>query len=222
MNGIPTIGVHAQAFTFDAAESADALTTEAMDTQLTGSTLVVALARGVVSLFGPLPSDNMGNSPYPLLGSVRTYAQWPGSGTALYALTGAVGGHGHTVTVTNTALSETTMFVVEVKNAGRIQDSQFNEVAAGGVLRSASVETTGPATLVAVCWGDAGGSPTTFGVGDGFQIIEEQPLSQISVEGAVAYKNVATAGTYSVTWTAVQEDTSERMGALMYLVALEP
>ena len=180
------------------------------------------MSRGEIAGFKSEPTDNMGNSPYPILGSVENYSRWPTIGTALYALTGAVGGQGHKVTIVDTTMVETTLFVVEVKNAGRIQDFKFTEVTAGGALTTASVETTGPATLVSICWGDAGGSPTTFGAGDGFEIIEEQPLSQVSIEGAVAYRNVATAGTYSVTWTATQEDMSEPMGALLYLVALEP
>ena len=219
-SGTPAMGAHTLAFTLDGKVSADALTTPAIDTQPSGSTLLVALARGQVGNFGPLPSDNKGNSPYALVGSVESYARWPQSGTALYAFTSAVGGRGHTVTITRTSLSETTVFVIEVKNAGRVQDARFRQVAAGGTLTSASVTTTGPATLVAFCWGDAGGQPSSFTVGDGFTIVEQQPLSEISIEGAAAVKNVAAAGSYSVTWKATQGNSS--MGALMYLVALGP
>ncbi len=222
LGGVPTVGAHAMAFTLNGEVASDTLTIPAIETQPAGSTILVALARGLIGSFGPVPTDNKGNSPYALVGSVRSYALWPESGTALYAFTSAAGGRGHTVTIPKTSYSETTVFVVEVMNASRIQDESFREVPGRGTLTSASVTTTGPATLVAICWGDGAGQPITLSASDGFKIIEEQALSQISIEGAVAVKNVASAGTYSVTWTATQEGAPMTMGALMYLVALEP
>jgi hypothetical protein len=80
------------------------------------------------------------------------------------------------------------------------------------------VTTSGPATLVAFWWGDAGTQGQKNAVpGDGFvrvdAILDEGSL----VQCAVAVRDVDAAGTYSVTWTA-----TPMQGAQLWLVAVEP
>ena len=222
--GLPTLGAHNLVYTRGGQTRLDTVTTKPVDTQPSGSTILVAVARGAAEEFRRVPTDNQGNSPYVAVGTIHRYKLWPYSGNALYAFTSAAGGPGHTVTVTDAAYDEVTVFMVEVKNASRVQDAKVTEVLKGSPLTTPSVTTTGPATLISFCWGDAAGYPTNFKVGDGFEIIEDQPLSDNYVEGALAYKNVASAGTYSATWTANQSSSSSgsTMGAILYLIALEP
>jgi hypothetical protein len=113
--------------------------------------------------------------------------------------------------------------VVEVRGAASIESSSFVERSAASSLTSAPVTTSGPALLVAWWWGSGGlrpvGSMHTAAPGDGFTILPEATaLTSISTAGyiqvAVASRVVASAGTYTVTWTTDNE------GAQLYLIAL--
>jgi len=89
---------------------------------------------------------------------------------------------------------------------------------AGSTLTSGDVTTTGPATLVAFWWGDAGGLHHSAVPDDGFTIIEnfvDLPPNS-AVQCVVAWKQVATAGTYHVSWA-----TSPAQGAPLWLFAFQ-
>jgi hypothetical protein len=179
-----------------------------------GSTIVASTGRGAFSAM-QAPTDNRGNA-FSLLGTPHTYTRWSSSGTALYAATGAAGGANHVVTADTPPSDEITMGVVEVLDGATIQDAQWVEVLAPPLI-SATVTTTGPATLIAFWWGDADVDGDKTAVPDnGFVVIDSVLEEGALVQCAVATRDVAAAGTYSVTWTA-----TPIQGAQMYLVAVQ-
>ena len=209
------LGGHALGY-YRLSGSALVLTSSGITTQGSGSTIVACVGRGDLSAFS-LPRDNKGNAPYRQLGPAHPYALWGGSGTALYAFESAVGGTGHTVATDNRLGDEITMAVVEVANGGLIQDYKWNEVLSGSPLTSLSVTTTGPATLVAFWWGDAGvDSVKTALPNNGFVVIDSILEAGALVQCAVAAKEVSAAGTYNVTWSATPQQ-----GAQLWLVAVQ-
>ena len=86
------------------------------------------------------------------------------------------------------------------------------------VVSSASVTTSGPATLVAFWWGDASGLVHSAIPNNGFSIIENfvnlPPNS--AVQCVVAVRQVAGAGTYNVSWT-----QTPSQGAVLWLMAFQ-
>ena len=80
----------------------------------------------------------------------------------------------------------------------KIQDFAWNEVPAGKPLISSKVITTGPATLVAFWWGDAGVKHDKKAYpGEGFKLIDAVLESGALVQCAVAVKHVTEAGLIS-------------------------
>jgi hypothetical protein len=214
----PTLGAHALAFQRQSAPGGLAvLSTPAMVTATGGkSTIVVSVGRGVVGAFAR-PTDNKNPLPYPQLGATHTYTQYPSSGTALYALTGALGGSGHVVSTSTPTDDELTLAAVEVVNGSTVQDFKWNEVAGGNPITSLSVTTTGPATLVAFWWGDAGvAGDKTATPNNGFVVTDSILQSGALVQCAVATKTVSAAGTYNVTWT-----STPIQGAQLWLAAVQ-
>lgn len=213
--GQPGVGAHGLAFHRLNANSPAMISSPALDTQATGSTMVVSVGRGNRYVF-ELPTDTKGNAPYQLLDTEHAYTDYPDSGTALYAFPNMVGGSGHVVRNTTPEDDEITLAAVEVVNGTRIQQVVWSEEL-GAPLTSRSVTTTGPATLVAFWWGDAGvDSNKTAVPNNGFVVIDSILQSGALVQCAVAVKNVAAAGTYDVTWTATPPQ-----GAQLWLVAIE-
>jgi hypothetical protein len=209
----PTLGAHALAFKRDGQADPN-VTTAAMTTTSIGSVLVSCVGRGVVTAHAATV-DNKGNA-YTPIGTPRTYTTFPNSGTACYVAASVAGGTGHTVSapISSTApFDETTLSVVEVRNASRIQDASWTEdLTAPNTSRS--VTTTGPATLIAVWWGDAGvGTAHAAAPGNGFQLIHSLLTDAALVQVAVATRDVDRAGTYDITWTSNQ-------GAQLYLIAV--
>jgi hypothetical protein len=212
---ISGVGAHALAY-YRVESHGETLSTPPMTTRASGSTIVVSVGRGDATGFAT-PTDNQGNAPYAQLGTVHRYANWPGSGTAAYAATGVSGGAGHVVTTTTPYDDELTMAVVEVVDGGTVVDQQWNEVLAPGPLRSRTVTTTGPATLVAFWWGDAGAEgEKTASPGDGFTVTDAILEEGSLVQCAAAVKRVDAAGTYDVTWTATPVQ-----GAQLWLIAIQ-
>ncbi|MBK8257999.1 MAG: hypothetical protein IPK82_35705 [Polyangiaceae bacterium] len=187
-----------------------------LSTQSTGSTLIVSTGRG--NFFASsLPTDNKGNDPYQQLGQGHTYTLWGSSGTALYAFENALGGNNHVLTASTPPGDEITFAAVEVVNSTGIQDFQWVERLNGQPLTSLPVTTTGPATLVAFWWGDAGTQGDKVAIpNNGFTVIESIGMSGPLVQCFVAAKEVASAGTYDVTW-----DATPAQGAQLWLVAVQ-
>lgn len=213
----PTTGAHALASYHLGGNDALEISTPPVDTRASGSTMLVCIGRGKISEFKEPPSDSHGNKTCIQLGAKHPYTGYPDSGTALYAMTSATGGRGHIITAKTAARDEVTVAAVEIRNGGKIQDVQWNEVLRGHPLTSLSVTTTGPATLVAFWWGDG---DQYFGhtakPGDGFTLVDSLLPSGCLVQTAVATKDVATAGTYSITW-----NSAGREGAQLWIVAMQ-
>lgn len=210
-----TVGAHSLVFQrYEADDGRPSLSTRPMSTR-PGSLLIVSVGRGDVEAFVP-PSDNKANAPFSQLGTTHTYTNWPRSGTALYAMTSGRRGEGHVISTATPAADELTLAAVEVIGT-KIQDFAWQEVLAGNPLTSPKVTTTGPATLVAFWWGDAGVKGDKKAYPDGeFQLIDAVLESGALVQCAVAVKRVETAGTHEVTWTARPEQ-----GAQLWIVAVE-
>ena len=212
---VARLGAHTISFHRLGGNSAP-LTSSGITTQSTRSTLLACVGRGDLSAFS-LPSDNKGNMPYLQLGTAHPYTLWGSSGTALYAFASATGGAGHTVTTDTPPGDEITLAVVEITNGGLIQDYKWNEALGGVPTTSLNVTTTGPATLVAFWWGDAGvDGNKTAQPNNGFTVIDSVLDAGALVQCAVAAKEVTTAGTYNVTWNATPQQ-----GAQLWLVAVQ-
>jgi hypothetical protein len=164
----------------------------------------------------PAPTDNQGNT-FTQLGTSHAYTMWPGSGTGLYAVAVAQGGANHVFTTTVPNNDEVTLGVVVVRDGGRVQAFEWNEVARGTPLKSRSVTTTGPAVLVAFWWGDGDVGVAHQAVpNNGFQVVDSVLRMGALVQLAVATREVAVAGTYDVTW-----DSAGLEGAQLWLVAVQ-
>jgi hypothetical protein len=216
--GSPGLGAHSLSYhRYRISTNPPSISTAPMSTVPAGSTIIVGVGRGDFGAHA-LPTDNKGNAPYRQLGEAHTYANWPKSGTALYAFPSAGGGDGHAVTVATPPEDEVTIAAVEVREGSRVQAFEWNEVLAGRPIRSRSVTTTGPATLVAFWWGDGGfiRHDKTAVPNNGFAVVDSVLSAGELVQCAVAVKNVSAAGTYDVTWTA-----TPRQGAQLWLVAVQ-
>lgn len=215
--GSPGLGAHSLTFhRYYAPANPSTIRTAEMATAPSGSTIVVGVGRGNLGAHR-LPSDNKGNASYQQLGEAHAYTNWPYSGTALYAFPSMTGGEGHVVSAATPPEDEVTLAAVEVREGSYVAAFEWNEVLAGSPLRSRSVTTTGPATLIAFWWGDAGVAEDKTAVpNNGFVVVDSALASGELVQCAVAVKNVSEAGTYDVTWTA-----TPRQGAQLYLVAVQ-
>lgn len=192
--------------------------TAAIDTQAHGSSLLAFSAGYATNSLGP--TDNKGNSWTPL-GPPEVYRGYDGVfDVKAYVVLDAHGGSGHRLSITKNSVptGELTLPFIEVRDATVLHQVARNYPAASTLLTSASVTTTGPATLVAVWWGDAGGLNHSATPNNGFTVIENfvalPPNS--AVQCVVAVRQVATAGTYNVSWT-----TSPAQGAPLWLFAFQ-
>jgi hypothetical protein len=210
---VPTLGAHTVAFKRDGASSASVVT-PGITTNAAGSVMLVCVGRGVVAAHAA-PADNKSNT-YAQLGTTHTYTRFPNSGTACYAATNSSGGAAHSITTPASAgapFDETTVAVVEIANGARVQDVRWNEALAAP-LTSQSVTTTGPATLVAVWFGDGGVDVMHVATpNNGFTVVESVLATGALVQVAVATRQVTAAGTYNVTWTSTE-------GAQLWLFAV--
>jgi len=213
---LPTAGTHGLSYKNDG-PLGSSIVVDLGTTAATRSTLVACVGRGVIGSHRA-PTDNMGNL-FVQADSTHAYIpRWPNSGTALYIAETATGGPNHAVTADNsvTPTDEVTVAVVEVRNGGGVT-TRWNQVQSGDPVQSQSIVTTGPATLVAFWWGDADGSVAHAAVpGNGFVRIDTALAAGSLVQCAVAVREVQSAGTYSVSWTATPQQ-----GAQLWLVAVQ-
>lgn len=175
------------------------ITTDAIATQTVGSSMVVGVGRA--SATTSAPTDNKGST-YTQIGTAQPYTDWPTWGTSLWVDTVIAGGSGHTVTAACPNGDEITLFTVEVKNGGVIEDYAHAQNTAESPLVSGSVTTTGPALLIAFWWGNGNGdNPHTAAPNNGFTVLDSVLAAGNVIQGAVATKFVDAAGTYNVAWT---------------------
>ena len=208
----PMLGSHAMMF-YNCNGTGD-ISTPAVTTQTTGSTILAWVGRGTLNAFTP-PTDNKTNV-YSLLGQIHQYTVWPNSGQALYACLSAAGGTNHMVTAAMPAPDEITVAMIEVRNGGVIQDLQWNEITnVSPSQTSLNVTTSGPATLIAIWTGDAATNVTAV-PNNGFTVLDSELLGTCAFEAVVAAKDVPDAGTYNVTW-----NVTPSQGAQIILVAVQ-
>jgi hypothetical protein len=208
----PATGIHVMAYS----ANAESLATSPATTQAAGSTILVWIGNGALSLLSGFPTDNKGNN-YVSLGSHSYAPDWPSSGEALYVCTNAVGGSGHIFYWSNGAVVESTMMVVEVKNGGAIHDVQWNAATtASGSQTSLYATNSAPASIVAVWVGDAGAPTSSATPNNGFAVLNAQTLASGYVEAVTASKDLSAAGANNVTWTC-----SPGQGAHMWMVAVQ-
>lgn len=218
--GMPGIGAHGMSYCKYVSDLPQSLSSPAMETQASGSTIIVSIGRGDKTRFAS-PTDSAGNGEYPPLGEMHPYNH-PNevSGTAVYAFTSARGGADFrvvTATRPDATMDEITLAAIEVVGRTQIVATEWN-VVDNAPLTSASVKTTGPATLVAFWWGSGFfQTPQSATPNNGFVLIDSNAYEADSfVQGAVAVKNVTAAGTYDVTWAA-----TPAQGAQLWLVAVQ-
>jgi hypothetical protein len=229
---VPSLGSHTLLVQPDG-QGRDPAVAGPIRTQEAGSSLLV-LVGGYTSNAG-LPSDNYGNA-WVQQGHSITYHGYGGRfSTAACVALSAKGGRKHRVTLAKRGepAGEITAPFIEIRQAGVLQDVASNYAVPGlaarlgrklgqgwpqASLTSGSVTTTGPATLVAVWWGDAFVYRMTAVPDNGFKVIErflDLPPSS-GVQCAVAVRQVARAGTYQVTWR-----TAPAQGAILWLFAFQ-
>jgi hypothetical protein len=211
-----------------------------VNTQPSGSSLLVLVA-GYSNNPGS-PTDSYANQ-WTQVGPPAVYNGYDGRFNArAYVSLTAKGGRDDVVSVSKsgTPAGEITVPFVEIEHAGTLQDVAQNypvpgvvrrlvnklartwqgdgKAASSADLTSDTVTTTGPATLVAVWWGDATVYRMTAVPDNGFRVIERflQLPPNSGVQCAVAVKQVAAAGTYNVTWKG-----TPAQGAILWLFAFQ-
>jgi hypothetical protein len=192
--------------------------TAPITTQASGSTLIVF--NGGYADNDARPVDSYANSWKPL-GKRVTY----GNGYDRFSVQGYIalaarGGPRHTVSIAKAGqpAGEISMPFIEIRQAGVLQDVVQNYPAANIVVTSGKVTTTGPATLIALWWGDGGVKQMSAVPNNGFTVIESflKLPDNSGVQCAVAVKQVQSAGTYDVSWI----DTPVQ-GAILWLMAFQ-
>ena len=193
----------------------EVLSTPPLDTGPGANVTVVSVGRGDIKAFRNPTSDDASLT-FTQLGDTHNYTNWQNSGTALYAGVDSAGGTRRAIRVSTPPTDEVT-FAAVVVDGRRIADMAWTEVMAGKALTSGKVTTSGPATLVAFWWGDAGVKHDKQAVPeDGFQLVDAVLESGPLVQCAVAVKYVTQSGSYDVTWRAWP-----RQGAQLWIVAVE-
>jgi hypothetical protein len=179
-----------------------------------GSLVIASGGRGDASAFAA-PTYG-GGKPLLQLGAMHPYALWPHSGTALYALGLDAGSAAVRIRNSTPSTDEMTLAAVVVRGT-RIADFSWTEAPVARRYTSLPVKTSGPATLIAFWWGDAGEGGRKLAMpGRGYRVIDSLLAPGALVQCAVAIRRVDKAGSYDVTWTAFP-----RQGAQLWLVAVE-
>ncbi|TBR36186.1 MULTISPECIES: hypothetical protein [Dyella] len=166
------------------------------------------------------PQDSFGNR-WKAVGGPVTYRDYGDTfSVQAYVAMNAKGGAKHTLRFDKPGdpVGELTAPFIEVRNAGVLQDVAQNYPQPGLVLTSGKVTTTGPATLVAVWWGDGGVKRMTTQPSEGFTMIDSYLMlpDNSGVQAAVAVRQVDQAGTYNVSWIG-----SPIQGAILWLFAFQ-
>lgn len=232
----PTLGAHTLLVQSEGKGSAPAVSAP-IDIQPSGSSLLTLVASYTGNVAAP--SDNYGNRWQAVGDSVYYRGYDERFAARAYVATRARGGQGLRVSFAKTSYAEgeITAPVVEIEHAGTLQDVAQNYPAPGLVdkldrrwhlltgggdsratLTSGQVVTTGPATLVAVWWGDSRALSMSAAPGDGFKVIDQllQLPPNSAVQCVVAVKQVDRAGRWDVSWSG-----SPAQGAILWLFAFQ-
>jgi hypothetical protein len=187
-------------------------------TQAGGSTLI--LFNGGYTDNDALPTDSYANHWEPLGKRVPYGNGYERFSVHGYIARAAHGGPRHTASVVKSGqpAGEISIPFIEIQQAGVLQDVAQNYAPASLVVTSGKVTTTGPATLIALWWGDGGVKRMSAQPNNGFTIIESflKLPDNSGVQCAVAFKQVKSAGTYDVSWIA-----TPAQGAILWLLAFQ-
>jgi hypothetical protein len=242
LNDMPSLGAHTLLTQADGQGRTIAVSSP-IDTQPNDSSLLVLVGGYTNNAEGP--TDNYANK-WTQRGPSVAYNGYEGRFNArAYVAERGRGGAQHVIRLakSGTPAGEITAPFIEIRHAGKLQDvaqsyptpgvferanaklariwhadTPEDRLDATVNLASASVTTTGPATLVAVWWGDGRMLNMKAVPGDGFQVIEryvDLPPDS-GVQCAVAVRQVAGPGTYHVTWT-----VTPAQGAILWLFAFQ-
>lgn len=238
---IPALGAHTL-FTQSEGKGTSPAVTAPLDTHASGSSLLVVV--GGYAVNDATPTDTYGNHWTPVGNSV-IFRGYNGRFTArAFVALGAAGGKDHRITFAKTGRprGEISAPFVEIKDTGVLEAVAQNypepstivryavklnrawhrltgtPPTGGATLTSGKVTTTGPATLVAVWYGDATALKMTAVPDNGFKVIDQYldlpPNS--AVQCAVAVKQVDGPGTWDVSWTG-----TPAQGAILWLFAFQ-
>ena len=236
----PALGAHVLLAQADHRGSSPAVT-KPLDTARAGSSLLVL--NGGFASNAAAPTDSYGRH-WVQVGPAAVYDGYQGRfDVKAYVSLAGPGGPRHTVSIDKPGEPdrEITVPFVEIRNAGVLQDFAQNYPApnlaqriAGKLKRtvesvladpsdsssmtSGEVTTTGPATLIAVWWGDGNVRQMSAVPDNGFTVIDSylQLPPESGVQCAVAYRQVDRAGTYRVSWSG-----SPRQRAILWLFAFQ-
>ncbi|MET0330181.1 MAG: hypothetical protein ABW154_02010 [Dyella sp.] len=191
--------------------------TAPITTQASGSTLIV-FNGGYADNDAP-PLDSYANRWKPLSKPANYGNGYERFSVQSYIALAARGGPGHTVSIAKTGqpAGEISVPFIEIQ-AGVLKDVAQNYPEANIVVTSGKVTTTGPATLIALWWGDGGVKRMSAVPNNGFTVIERflKLPDNSGVQCAVAFKQVQSAGTYDVSWIG-----TPMQGAILWLLAFQ-
>jgi hypothetical protein len=237
---VPLLGAHTLLVQTEGAGKTPAVTTP-LATQPSGSALLVFNGGYTSNAEGP--TDSYANT-WSKLGRSAVFGGYGGRfNVKAYLALPARGGSDHTISIAKhgNESGEISVPVIEIRNAGVLQDmaqnypspsfagKYYDKLARalgrsahsptdGPTLTSGDVTTTGPALLIAVWWGDATVYHMTAVPDNGFTVIDsflDLPPNS-GVQCAVAYRQVASAGVYHVSWTG-----TPAQGAILWLFAFQ-
>ena len=193
--------------------------TPALATAAQGSSFVAVVGGFIINATPPV--DSYGNAWRPFGRPVVFHGYGARFDTRAYLALDARGGPEHQVSIAKPGrpTGESTLVVVEARNAGRLVDAAQVYAPAGRHLASGAVDTDGPALLVALWWGDGDQARHRAVPDQGFRIIDRLTTlpPNSAVQCVVAVREVDRAGTYAVTW-----DTAPEQGAILWLFAFAP
>lgn len=213
-----------------------------IDADAVGSSLLVVV--GGYTDNATTPTDTHGNHWVPV-GDAVLFRGYKGRFSArAFVVMDATGGNDHRIAIAKPGHpeGEITAPFIEIRHAGVLQavaqsypepsTLAYYAVKAnrawhrllgtpptwGATITSGKVTTTGPATLIAVWWGDAMTLKMTAVPNHGFKVIDQYldlpPNS--GVQAAVAVKQVNGPGTWDVSWTG-----TPAQGAILWLFAFQ-
>jgi len=164
------------------------------------------------------PRDSLGNAWTPFGAPVVFHGYGERFDTRAYLALDGRGGADHVVTLAKPARpgGESSLVLVEARNAPRLVDAAQVYAEKGTRLASGTVVTDGPALLVALWWGDGDQARHRAVPDAGFRVIDQLIVlpPHSAVQCAVAVRTVDRAGRYAVTW-----DTAPAQGAILWLFA---
>lgn len=215
---------------FNVAPTTGTQDTPTITTPGSGSTILVAAARGTWANDGSAPTENMGNTLTALASTPHAYNGFPTSEAGIWGCAGANGGAGHKASLVwgmSSAGSgdEVTVSLVEIDSMNTIQASAFaDDSSNANTETSGSVTTTGAAILIAYFWGygNTGQLHNYRPQNDGWRRLDAactdgDPVGAAGyIQCTVLWKQVSGAGSYNCVASGVAQEA-----AMTWIVAVQ-